>query len=124
MNRWRHQNTTFLFSVSLCLCGSNLFAADVKKPAKITYEQHVLPLFREKCVACHNQDKKKAGLVLDNYTKVIEGSSSGVVVKPGDADGSACIARWPTRTSRSCRPSRRCCPRRASTSSRMDRRGD
>jgi len=75
--------------VSLCLCGSNLFAADAKKPAKITYEQHVLPLFREKCVACHNQDKKKAGLVLDNYTKVMEGSSSGAVVKPGDADGSA-----------------------------------
>jgi hypothetical protein len=73
---------------SLCLCGE-LFAADAKKPAKITYDQHVLPLFREKCVACHNQDKKRAGLVLDNYTKVMEGSSSGAVVKAGDAEGSA-----------------------------------
>lgn len=64
------------------------FAADAKT-AKITYEQHILPLFRDKCIACHNQDKKRAGLILDNYTKVMEGSSSGAVVKPGDPDGSA-----------------------------------
>ncbi|HWG42331.1 MAG TPA: c-type cytochrome domain-containing protein [Gemmataceae bacterium] len=88
MSYWRIKASTWFFSVSLCLCGSSLFAADAKKPAKITYEQHVLPLFREKCVACHNQDKKKAGLVLDNFTKVMEGSSSGEVVKPGDPDGS------------------------------------
>jgi hypothetical protein len=63
-------------------------AADAKKPAKITYDEHVLPLLREKCVGCHNQDKKKAGLILNNYTKVMEGGSSGVAVKPGDPDGS------------------------------------
>jgi hypothetical protein len=63
-------------------------AADAKKPAKVTYEEHVLPLLREKCVGCHNQDKKKAGLILNNYTKLMEGGSSGVAVKPGDPDGS------------------------------------
>jgi hypothetical protein len=88
MIRWRYRTMAWFFSVSLCLCGSSLFAADTKSAAKITYEQHVLPLLREKCVACHNQDKKKAGLILDNYTKVMEGSSSGAVVKPGDAEGS------------------------------------
>jgi hypothetical protein len=82
--------------LSLILISFTLFAplrearsADTKKPAKITYDEHVLPLFRDKCVSCHNQDKKRAGLILDNYAKVMEGSSSGAVVKPGDAEGSS-----------------------------------
>jgi hypothetical protein len=72
---------------SLCLCGE-LIAADAKKPTLVTYDEHVLPLLREKCVGCHNQDKKKAGLILNNYTKLMEGGSSGAAVKPGDAEGS------------------------------------
>src|SRR5947209_19228001 len=73
----------------LCLCGSSLVGAHAGMQAKVTYDEHVLPLLRDKCVACHNQDKKRAGLILDNYTRVIQGSSSGAVVKPGDPEGSA-----------------------------------
>ncbi len=74
---------TFLLSslCSLCLCGES-FAA------KITYDEHVLPLLKEKCVACHNPDKKRGGVVLNNYTKVMEGGGGGVLVKPGDPDNS------------------------------------
>lgn len=25
---------------------------------KINYQDHILPFFQDKCVACHNQDKK------------------------------------------------------------------
>ena len=57
-------------------------------PAKITYDEHVLPLLKEKCVACHNPDKKRGGVVLNNYTKVMEGGGGGVLVKPGDPDNS------------------------------------
>jgi hypothetical protein len=64
-------------------------AADpAKKPAKITYDEHVLPILKDRCVGCHNQDKKRAGLVLNNYTKVMGGGSSGAAVKPGDPDNS------------------------------------
>ncbi len=65
---------------SLCLCGESF--------AKITYDDNVLPLLKEKCVACHNQDKKRGGVVLNNFTKIMEGGSSGVIVKPGDPDNS------------------------------------
>jgi Planctomycete cytochrome C/WD domain, G-beta repeat len=65
---------------SLCLCGESF--------AKITYDDNVLPLLKEKCVGCHNQDKKRGGVVLNNFTKVMEGGSSGVIVKPGDPDNS------------------------------------
>jgi hypothetical protein len=67
--------------------GSSSHAAD-KTKAKITSEQHVLPVLKDKCVSCHNQDRKKGGLILNNYTKLMEGGSSGVAVKPGDPDNS------------------------------------
>src|SRR5947199_1039805 len=63
-------------------------AADTKAPAKITYDDHVLPIMRDKCTACHGQDKKASGLQLHTYTKMMEGGAGGVNVKPGDPDGS------------------------------------
>lgn len=73
---------------ALLLAPPSGIAADAKKPAKITYEEHVLPLLREKCTACHGQDKKSSGLQLHNYQAVMQGGSGGAVVKPGDPDGS------------------------------------
>src|SRR6516225_5151227 len=76
-----------VLAVSLLPCLGS--AADpTKKQAKITYDEHVLPILKDKCISCHNQDKKRAGLVLNNYTKVMEGGSSGAAVKPGDPDNS------------------------------------
>jgi hypothetical protein len=76
---------------SLCAlsfsCSSSC-AGDSKKPAKVNYDEHVLPLLREKCIACHGPDKKSSGLQLHTYQGVMQGGSGGVVVKPGDADGS------------------------------------
>jgi hypothetical protein len=56
---------------------------------KVTFDEHVLPVLRDKCTACHDQDKKRAGLRLDNYVNLLEGGSSGPVVKPGDPEGSS-----------------------------------
>lgn len=55
---------------------------------KITYADHVQPIFRAKCFACHNPDKKSGGLDLTNYTAMQQGGSSGEVVEAGDADSS------------------------------------
>ena len=66
----------------ICLClAQHAFA---QSPAKITYADHVLPILRENCIACHNQDKSKGGLIVNNYTSLMQGSSSGEVVKPGE----------------------------------------
>src|SRR5580692_3361192 len=74
---------------ALCLLCCGITAADpTKKPGKLTFDEHVLPILKDKCVGCHNQDKKRAGLVLNNYTKIMEGGSSGAAVKPGDPDNS------------------------------------
>lgn len=65
--------------------------AEEQKPAadKITYEQHILPIFREKCGTCHNGNDKNGDLALDNYQAAIQGGASGEVIKTdGDADNS------------------------------------
>src|SRR5262245_8227378 len=80
-----------LFVSSLCalcvLCGEST-GADPKKATRITYDEHVLPLLREKCLSCHGPDRKSGGLRLNTYTETMAGGSSGAVIKPGDADGS------------------------------------
>jgi hypothetical protein len=73
---------------SLCLCGSSSLAADAKK---ITYDEHVLPILRDQCIACHNPDKARGGLVVNNYGKIMQGGSSGAVVQPGAPDASRLV---------------------------------
>src|SRR5580704_585275 len=58
------------------------------EPAKVNFTDHVLPLRRDKCLGCHNADKARGGLDASNYVKLMEGGSSGAVVKPGDPDDS------------------------------------
>lgn len=65
---------------SLCLCGEAL-RADGKKP---TYDEDVLPVFKQHCTNCHGNDKQKGGLNLATFSALQQGGSSGVVVMPGD----------------------------------------
>lgn len=53
-----------------------------------TYNDDVLPVFREHCNSCHNADKLKADLDLTTYATTIKGGSSGVAVKAGAPDTS------------------------------------
>ncbi|TWU33618.1 WD domain, G-beta repeat [Novipirellula aureliae] len=56
---------------------------------KITYEDHVKPIFRQHCLSCHNQSDQKGGLALDSYLSLVEGGGSGeVVYDDGDASAS------------------------------------
>lgn len=76
-----------------CLAASFEARAEEEKPAakdgpKINYTDHVLPIFREKCAACHNTDKKVAGLDLTTYTATMAGGGSGAVIEPGSAGDS------------------------------------
>ena len=83
-------------SFAACLVFSSLFgvfaAAEEKaapKEEKITFDQHILPIFREKCGSCHNANDKKGDLVLDNYGLAMQGGASGEVVRSdGDASQS------------------------------------
>ncbi|MBX7167409.1 MAG: hypothetical protein K1X74_13855 [Pirellulales bacterium] len=58
------------------------------EPAKINFEEHVKPIFREHCFSCHNMDMAKSDLALDNFSRMMQGGASGAVVEPGDPDAS------------------------------------
>src|SRR5260370_33911208 len=62
--------------------------AEDKPAAKTTYQDQILPILRDKCLGCHNQDKKSGGLRLNTYSNLMAGGSSGEVINPGDPDNS------------------------------------
>src|SRR5437868_3157865 len=74
-----------LVSAICVICATSAPGAE---PQKTTYADHVLPLLREKCLGCHNADKARGGLDASSYFKLMEGGSSGTVVKPGDPNDS------------------------------------
>src|ERR1700734_817053 len=65
-------------------------AADPPK-GKVTFQEHASQVFRARCGSCHNGDKQKGGLNLDNYGGTMQGGGSGKVVEPGDPDGSTLL---------------------------------
>jgi WD40 repeat protein len=52
---------------------------------KVTFDAHVLPVFEQSCLNCHNPDKAKGGLDLSTYEGTLKGGSGGKIVEPGDA---------------------------------------
>jgi WD40 repeat protein len=56
--------------------------------AKITYDEHIKPIFRDHCLSCHNSNDKKGGLALDSFAATMEGGSGGEIVAEGDLDSS------------------------------------
>jgi WD40 repeat protein len=60
---------------ALCLCGESLLA-DPKKP---TYDEDVLPVFKQHRTNCHGNDKQKGGLNLATFPALQQGGSSGTV---------------------------------------------
>src|SRR5262245_59084118 len=63
-------------------------AAEDPPKEKITYEQNVAAVFRNRCGSCYNPDKQKGGLNLDNYGSAMHGGGSGKVIEPGNAEES------------------------------------
>ncbi|MEI8211416.1 MAG: c-type cytochrome domain-containing protein [Planctomycetota bacterium] len=72
-----------------CIGGSATFADE---PTKITFEEHIKPIFREYCSSCHNNNAKKSGLSLETYQATMAGGSSGEVLTAGDLDASRLYA--------------------------------
>jgi hypothetical protein len=71
---------------------AGLVAASAEEPTKITFEDHIKPIFREHCTSCHNNNAKKGGLSLENFQMTMTGGSSGEVLVPNDLDSSRLYA--------------------------------
>ena len=61
--------------------------------AELNFEEHVLPIFRERCVECHGPELAEAGLRLDSLAAVMSGSRLRSVVNPGQSRTSEILRR-------------------------------
>src|SRR6056297_3372349 len=78
--------STLLAGLVLLTSIAHLSADEKKeKQEKITYDDHVLPILRQRCGSCHNASDQKGGLVVDSYTGIMTGGGSGQSIEPGDA---------------------------------------
>ena len=55
---------------------------------KINFEDHVKPILRDKCLTCHNTNKRSSDLDLSSYTSLMQGGASGASIEPGDSGAS------------------------------------
>ena len=76
---------TSFFSSALVML---LAATTVSAQDKVTFDDDIQPISRQKCFSCHNQNKKSSGLDLTTYTNLMLGGSSGDVLEPGSPDDS------------------------------------
>jgi WD40 repeat protein len=91
----------FLSLIALAFCSQippgsvRLLAQDQAAEAsevKITFDEHIKPIFREHCTVCHSQSDASSGLALDGYAETLAGGSSGEVVVSGRPDASRLYA--------------------------------
>jgi hypothetical protein len=84
----RMLNTHIAAALLGCLFPALALAQDAAPAEKITYDDHVKPIFREHCFSCHNQDTKKSDLSVAAFPSLMAGGASGAVIEPGDPDSS------------------------------------
>jgi WD40 repeat protein/mono/diheme cytochrome c family protein len=87
----KSQKPFFLSFAFSALALPSLSRAD-NLPTKVTYDEHVRPIFKEHCLSCHNSGERKSGLVLDTYAGTMEGGSGGESLVAGDLESSRLYA--------------------------------
>jgi len=64
-------------------------SAPARAAAAISFDAHILPIFKAKCTSCHGDFKKRAGLDLRTAAAVFKGGESGPGLRPGNAQASS-----------------------------------
>ena len=77
-----------LWSAPVMKAAGAIPVAQLERPAPVDFATEILPIFRSNCVACHNQTKSKAELVLETPQTILKGSENGPVVLPGQGEAS------------------------------------
>jgi WD40 repeat protein len=82
----------FLLLVATTLCAAEpeapkdrqpIAIAENKRTDAVDFEREILPILKNNCLACHNQTKAKADLILETPQTILKGGESGPAVRPG-----------------------------------------
>ena len=80
------------------LFGNDSSSANTIKPVAnvqeaVAYTDVVVPILQTKCYNCHNANKQKGGLRMDEISLLMKGGKDGKIIKPAHADESEMIKR-------------------------------
>jgi len=82
--------------------GENFVLESVSPPAEVPvvplaeakiFDHVIMSIFTQKCLGCHNIDKAKGGLMMDNLPNVLKGGKSGKLFVAGDPEISLLLER-------------------------------
>ncbi len=59
----------------------------------VVYSEVIKPILQTKCYSCHNANKKKGGLRMDDSLLLMKGGKDGKVIEPGNAAESEMVKR-------------------------------
>ena len=77
-----------VFSLSSNSWAEGLKVAKLNRTSPVNFNKEIYPFFKRNCLACHNNSKAKAKLILETADAIRKGSSNGAVVVPGNAEKS------------------------------------
>src|SRR5438093_6609778 len=60
-----------------------ILIAELQRTNAVDFESEILPILKNNCLACHNQTKAKAGLILETPQLIQKGGDSGPAVVAG-----------------------------------------
>jgi predicted nucleic acid-binding Zn-ribbon protein len=63
-------------------------ATNARAEDKVTYDDHVAPILRQRCSTCHSATTKKSDLDVTSYSALMQGGASGGGIEPGDSSAS------------------------------------
>ena len=72
----------FLLSVCAPAAETGLPVTKLKRTSPVDFDQEILPILKNNCLACHNQTQAKAGLILETPQSIAKGGDNGPAVVP------------------------------------------
>ena len=77
-----------VFSAGLAVLAVQSFLQSAIAEEKMNFEDHIKPILREKCLTCHNTNKKSSDLDLSSYSSLMQGGAAGASIEAGDSGAS------------------------------------
>jgi len=88
----RAVSSHWLLRIVILLLAASPLEAGARSGGGDTYAD-LAPILAQRCVMCHSGDAASAGLRLDSYESILQGSAKGPVVQAGDPSASELIRR-------------------------------